>query len=47
MTGLTAAEVKAEVCKRWVAISYDSEIDDQQTIDEVRVNNAKRDGFCA
>lgn len=44
--GLTAEEVTRKVCGLWLPTSYDSGVDSPQSIEEDRVNNAKREEFC-
>ena len=45
-TGLTAARVVTDVCALWTPVSYDSELDSQETVDGNRELNDRREGFC-
>lgn len=39
-------EIGKAVCAIWQPVTYSASGDTQQTIDEARANNARRDAYC-
>lgn len=38
--------ISKQVCGIWSPLTYDGKLDTQQTKDQIKHNNAKRDAFC-